>query len=180
MAKAKQSDSDRQITGITITAKGKVKISFVQITEIEPAEGEEASTTSVNEYSITSPNRPHKDFLDALKKLRKDAFAIAELNIDSKAQGAYTISSIRISGDIVLRQSRVVMTLAKEIKSTGKILKIGPLPQITMYGESEYPKAEEMSKLIEAAIEEAWLYLGGKSEGETQLALFPMVQLETA
>ena len=179
MAKQKQSDSDRQITGIAITAKGKIKITFNEITEIPPVEGAEESTTDVNEYSIKTKRKPHKDLLDAMKKLRKDALAICEMNFDGKAIGSLNVIGIKITGDIVLRQSRVVMTIAKEVKRTGKQIEWST-PQVTMYGESEYEKAEEMSKLIQALIDETWAYLDGKCEGESQLPLFPTVELATA
>lgn len=181
MAKKKQ-DNDRRISGISINAKGKVSIAFSEVITLPPVEGEDESETSANEYTVRSPNRPHKDFLDAMKKLRKDALAIGELNFDAKSITSMTVSDIKISGDMVMKQSRVQMTLAKEVKRTGKRIKIGPLPQVTMYGEeaSEYDNAEAMTQLIEAVVEEAWLYLGGKCEGEEQLPLFPMIQLETA
>lgn len=183
MAKKKQ-DNDRRISGISINAKGKVSIAFSEVITLPPVEGEDENETSANEYTVRSPNRPHKDFLDAMKKLRKDALAIGELNFDAKSITSMTVSDIKISGDMVMKQSRVQMTLAKEVKRTGKRIKIGPLPQVTMYGtkeESDYDNTEAMTQLIEAVVKEAWAYLEeGKCDGEEQLPLFPTIQLQTA
>lgn len=175
----KNDNQDRQLRSVEITSKGKVKINFVEIIVVEPAEGEEASSSIVNEYGVKSPLKPHKDLLDSMKKLRKYGMEICEENKDSKALAEWTVSKIKIDGDIPLRQSRVRLTMAKEVKRTGKQIKL-ETPQTTMYGESEYGKAQEMSKLIEAVIDEVNAYLEGKGESEDQLPLFPKIELQTA
>lgn len=177
MAKKNQ-EPDRQISAISISPKGRIHIGFASITIIPPAEGEEESSVETDEHGITTMRKPHKDLIDAFKKLRTHALDICEMNISGKNVGStYNVTGFKIAGDLLLKQSRVIMTVTHNVKRTGKHIKWAT-PQITMYGESEYEKAEEMSKLIEGVIEEAWLFLGGKAEKESQLPLFPQISLE--
>lgn len=169
--KKDKQDIDRQIRGIAITQKGKVKIKFVELVTQELQEGEEENTVIDNMYMITSKHKPHKDLLDAMKKLRKHALAIIDLTVDSKDLPRYSVTSVDIAGDLVMKQSRVTITLGLENKRTGKIIPIGG-SQTTMYGDSDYADAPAMSKLIEELVEQIWLYLTGKYEQEQQLALF--------
>lgn len=170
-------EKNKQITGISINAKGKVKIDFDAYVAQEP-EGDEEAGFEINEHSINSPRLAHKDLLDALKKLRKYALETCEMITDSKATTFYTVSEISIDGDMSLRQARVIMTVSKEVRWTGKQIK-WKTPQITLYGESEYPNHEALAKQIEVVISEAWEYLDGKSQRGDQLPLFPTVELVT-
>lgn len=167
---------NRQITRVTISDKGFVKIDLTEAVPMDSPNGteeeEEEAEIVANEYSVKSPRLPHKDFTDAMKKLRKIALDICEITIDPKSLTDYTVSQVSIAGDILLQQSRVVMTISKKVKRSEKLITI-KTPQVTMYGESEYEKAGEMSKLVEAVVKEAWEYLDGKSEQDGQLALFP-------
>lgn len=178
-----ESSTDRQIRKIAIDADGNVKIGFVEILtsteEMEPGQDDAVSKAFTNKYTVESPLKPHKDLLDAMKKLRKHALDICEMIFDTKAVTFYTVSAIDIAGDVLMKQSRVIMTVSKEVRSTGKMIHFRT-PQCTMYGESEYSKAEEMSKLIEEVISEAFKYLEGKGESEAQLPLFPRIELATA
>lgn len=186
MSKKTSKETDRQLRKLSISPNGEVKVTFIEVlltgsieerVTDELTESENASV--VNEFTVKSPLRPHKDLLDAMKKLRGHGMDICEMFLDSKARAHYDISSIKIVGDVLMKQSRVIMTISKEVKRTGKYIH-WDTPQTTMYGESEYPKAEEMSRLIENVIEETWLYLDGKGELDNQLPLFPKIELQTA
>ncbi len=171
---------EQNLREITISRKGKVRVKFVELVAVpipdpnDPnGEGDEEEKQDVKaiEYTVTSQHEPHDDLLKALKKLRKHALEICEIEVDGKHLNQYTVVGVKIQGDIVLRQSRVIMVIGKEVKRTGKQVLI-VTPQTTMYGESEYEKAEEMSKLIEDVVSEVWLYIGGKYADDGQLPLF--------
>lgn len=154
-----------------------VKITFEKITTKEIIEGEDEDQIKGHKYSITGRIGPHKDLTDLMKKLRKFALAVNEIEVDSKDLPKWTVQALSISGDYLLKKSRVVMTLAKEVKRTGKTA-VMKTSQITMYPqmdeENRFEDAEKMSEIIEAVIEETWLYLNGKSaDDDNQLALFP-------
>jgi len=164
----------RQLRKISIDAKGKVKIDFVELSVTKEHEtGDEMAEdeTVVNEYSVRSPHAPHKDLLDSMKKLRKFALEICEMIFETKALTFYDISAIKINGDVAMKQSRVIFTISKEVRRTGKFVKI-VTPETTMYGESEYERAAEMSKLVEVVIQEALMYLDGKGAQDSQMKLF--------
>jgi hypothetical protein len=169
---------DRQLRKLEITEDLQVKATFVEILNVAPSHPENESTIIDNEYSVKSRHVPHGDLLNVLKKLKAHALEICELEIpDAKKKGDYQVSGVKISGDVLLQQSRVVFTISKKINRTGKIVKI-TTPQTTMYGESEYAEAEKMSAIVEDLIEEVFLYLGGKYEAAGQLPLFSPLQLE--
>lgn len=168
----------QQIRKIAIDAKGKVKIDFVEITAGEEIPDQEEPNVIVNEYFVKSPRKAHKDLLDSMKKLRKFALEICEMIFETKALTFYDICAIKINGDIALRQSRVILTVSKEVRRTGKEIKF-KTPEVTMYGDSEYERASEMAKVIENVIKEAQLYLGGKCADGDQLPLFPKLELST-
>ncbi len=173
---------DRQILGIKITPDfNTVKIKLASIVSVDAAGEEEADNHIGNQFVITGKHRPHKDFVDAMKQLRKPGLELLEINTDSVTD--WTCQEISISGDVVMKQSRAVLTLAKRVKRTDKVATI-KTPQATMYptkeDEQRYAGAEKMSKQIESCINEAVAYLNGKYETEDgQLALFPFKQLET-
>jgi hypothetical protein len=167
----KKSDVDRQIRNFEITSAGKVKIGFVELIAQAPDELEEDSNVIDNGYSIVSKHRPHKDLLDAMKVMRKHAMNIIEMEIPANL-GQYTVCGFSVAGDLVMKQSRVTLKMAKEVKRTGKVIAI-PGAQVSMYAESEYEKAHELTPLVEKAIAEVEAYLAGKYADEiVQLPLF--------
>lgn len=175
-----ESVKEKQLRSVKIGSESEVSVKFVEIITIAPEHEDGESTHITNEYSVKSPQRPHSDLTDTLKKLRKHALEICEINVDSKEIADWSISGVKIAGDVALEQSRVVLTLAKDVKRTGKTIHF-ETPQVTMYGESEYEGAEKMAAVIEDLIEEVWSYLNGtKVESSSQLALFPMAEMKVA
>lgn len=183
------SNIKRQITSIGIDADLAVSIGF---TEIVPNESEdlkiidpkskgngtdgeeeveemEETPARVISHTVDAPYRPHKDFIEAIRGLKKHVLAICEM----PGLSDFSVCKLNIDGDVLLRQSRVVMTVSKHVKSTDKEIKF-KTPQVTMYGESEYAGAEAMSKVINEVIDEAWKYIDGKYSPEEgkQLPLF--------
>lgn len=175
----------RHMTGIEITTDGEVIIHFTELRpgEVlsgngtpEEVEDDEKEPAIGYHYSIKSPRYPHKDFMNAMKNLRKHALAINEMQYgDAKALSDYLVTKVKIQGDVTLRQSRVTMRLEKYVNRTGKYVKI-PVAQVTMYGESKYEEAAEMSKHVENLILEATAYMNGKCQEDDQLPLFPSQQ----
>src|SRR6478609_9122383 len=163
--------SEKQFRSIRISPDlDEVKLTFETITTREIIEGEEENQIKGHKYSITGKISPHKDLTDLMKKLRKYALAVNEIEVDSKDLPKWTVQAVSISGDYLLKKSRVIMTLAKEVKRTGKVA-IMKTSQVTMYPQMD---EEKMSEIIEAIIEETWLYLNGKSDyDDNQLQLFP-------
>ncbi len=178
-------ETKRQIQKITMNADcDEFKIVFAALTGEQDFEGEEEEgegegiKVRPRVYSARSGSNdmPHKDFIDAMKKLRKFAFEIAEMTVDSKELPSWTVSEIKISGDYTNKQSRVIMKLAHYVKATKKVIPLGPLPQVTMYPQKDdavkYHNAGAMTKQIEEVIMEAWLYLNGKFDQKGQLPIF--------
>lgn len=174
---------ERQLRKVKISNDfDSVEVAFVLINPNEqvPTEEEEdeESDGSVkpNEYKTKSHNRPHKDLTDSMKKLRKHALEICEITIDSKEISSWNVAAMDISGDYLMKQSRVILTLSHFVKSTGKVISF-KTPQITMYPEKsdavKYHGADKMTTIIEDVIEEVWSYLAGKYEQKGQLPIFP-------
>lgn len=165
--------------------KTKVLIKFNEIVKsdgngTEEEEGNEPSVIAIP-HTIEGPYAPRKEFVDAMKKLRKFALERCEMEVNSETKDIadYTVLSIKISGDVTLRQSRVVMVVKKTV-STGKEIKF-TTPQTTMYGESDFDNAPALAKAIEAIIEMAWNYIGGdyaEDYGTQQLPLFERITLD--
>jgi hypothetical protein len=165
---------DKQLSYIEITPKNRVKIHFSKLITrpiTDSSESENEVTDII--HKIDSKIPPHKDLVNEMKSLRKLALEICEMPIpDNKELADYTVSAIKIHGDMALRKSRAVLTLAKTVKRTGKIVHIVS-PQVVMYGQSDFHKADEMSQKIEKIEKEVWLYIDeGKSEESYQLPLF--------
>ncbi len=146
---------------------------------IQEAEGDDASSQKTNKFSCKGAIRPHKDLVDSMKKLRKFALELLEIQVDSKTVNEWIVSEIKIAGDVDHEQSRVVITLGKKVERTGAI-KLIDTPQAVMFPTTEdlkvYENTDKMTQVILDLIEESWNYLNGKiEEGQPeQLPLFPM------
>lgn len=175
-----ETKTEKQIRSIKFKNSGGVEIRFAKITSSQDEE-DGSELPKPYKYSGESENRPHKDFVSAMTKLRKFGLEIAGIEVDSKKIGQWGVVGIKIDGDYLLRQSRVIITMSKEVELTGKLIKF-PISQITMYPDNEdagkYHNADKMTKVIEEVIDEAWSYLGGKYSPEAgkQLPLFAAIQ----
>lgn len=174
-------ERERQLLNLKIAEDlNHVEIKFAEVNARE-SDSEEEDDIKQNTFTAESTNRPHKDFVDAMKKLRKHGLAILgiELADEAKQLKNWTVSGIKISGDMLLKQSRVILTLSKKVDLTGKIARI-KTGQVTLYPKVDdavkYHDADKLANLVEDVVKEAWAYLfSGKYESETnpQLALFP-------
>jgi hypothetical protein len=156
-----------------------VEIHFDVVTSNDSEESEDAPAKP-HSYKVKSPNRPHKDFVDCMKKLRKHALELCEIAVDSKDINQWGISEVKVDGDYLLQQCRITMTLFKLVKSTGKIIQI-KTPQCTLYPQSDdsvkYANADKLQAVFEDLVEEAYSYLSGKMDEQGQMPLFPGFQL---
>lgn len=170
--------TEKQIQSIKLSDDhNEVEVSFVNtITpESDSEEIGEESKKQIEQY-FYSKIRPHKDFIDAFKKLRKAALEICDIEVSNKSLSDWNVSGVKIAGDMFLHQSRVILTLSKIVNMTNKVIKF-KTPQVTMFPEMEdterFSGAEALTKQIESLIDETWAYLNGKFEDEEmQLELF--------
>lgn len=149
-----------------------VKIGFHEVITLAPEGDEEGESHAItNKYTVKSPRKPHKDFVNKMRSLRKYAMELAEIN-DPDVKN-YTVSAVKIDGDMLMKQSRASMVLSKKVERTGKVIDI-KVSQVAMYSDSDYHSHEKMSRAIEELEAEAWAYIGGKYMDETpnQLPLF--------
>ena len=166
---------ERLIKGIHLDIKDRVTLKIVELITIPPKELDGESTIKTRTYKMVSEDKPHSDLINALKMLRKDALKICEIDIpaDSNKLHQYQVMGVDISGDIVLKQARLVLTIGKLVKRTEKIIKF-KTPQTTLYGQSEYEDADKLAPKIEKVLDEAEEYMYGKFEETNphQLGLF--------
>lgn len=133
-------------------------------------------------HQTTSPFRPHRNLVDALKKLRKHGLAIQgiELSDESKQIKRWVVLDLQIDGDPLKQQSRATITMGVKSELTGKCspLKVGT---VTMYPNDEdkvkYLGAPQMTTIIQDIEAELWEYMDGKIESvdvpDPQYSLFP-------
>lgn len=157
---------------VKITNDLKVELTFNEKATLNTVNEEDGSENFVNnEYSVKSKYIPHDDLVESLKMLRKHALAICEISVDSKEIKDYTVNAISIQGTLEEKNARIVITIAKRIKRAKKPVFI-TAPQTSLFDPVEYPKCEDLVKLVKEVIKEVWLYRGGKHLGEEQLSLF--------
>jgi hypothetical protein len=175
--------TEKQITGIKLSPElTDVEISF-EYRFTQEADGEDENKILKNEYWLRGKYAPHKDLVDCMKKLRKFALEIVDIDVDSKSLPDWNVSEVKIAGDYVMKKSRVQLILAHEItvvgKSTKRHVHIKDVPQITMYPEKDdagrYHNAEKMTEILQVLLYEVEAYLSGKygEEDVEQLPLFP-------
>lgn len=181
---------ERQLTSLTITADDEVKVRYTGMVVTAGEEtNEEGAQDNVKyrKYAVESDDPVHKELADQIKKLKKYALEICEIDPQGDELRNWAVSGINISGDVVLKKSRAVITLAKLVKRTKKIIHLKS-PQVTMYPDGDdksaglaYANADKLAEIIEAIIDEVWDYLDGVHNEEGQLALvFPEPVLEKA
>lgn len=178
-----KTDIDRQLISVKIAADcSSVKIKFLEIVTLPPADVEDESRIRKIPYTVEGPYRPHKDLIACMRKLRKHGLDMLNIKLEdeSKQIHEWTVNQIKITGDVTMKQSRVQMKLAKLAPLTQKVCEI-PVPQVTMYPAADeqvkYHAADKMTEIIEDIIEEIWSYINGKygEEGGDQLPLFTVI-----
>lgn len=165
-----------------------VFIEFTELHTVEDESEEDGYKTVPIVRTIEAPLRPTSGLCDDMKSLRRHGLDILGIKLEKEATQIkmWTVMRIKISGDMLLKKSRLEMTLALKADLTGKIvpLKVG---QVTMYPKDDdkvkYHKHAELAQLVEKIANGVWGYLNGDYEdsgdGE-QLVLYPMEpQLET-
>lgn len=178
--------------GIKLTPdskKFKAVITFQELhTSIEEAEGADPEEAENGEKEIIKKNKfktesefmPHKDFIKAMDKLTKFALDLGEINDEDTSN--YHCVALKIDGDMVMKQSRVTLSLEKFVDRTSATLQLGDMPQCEMYGDSDYGAVKQLSKAVEEVVEEAYAFLAGKygDDSKGQLPLFERVMMKVA
>lgn len=159
---------NRQIRSITM----KPDLSHTSVEFEYAVEGEEEDDDVVSDR-VASSKRPNKEFIDAMKLLRKLALDICESTPNAKEFPMWRVTTVKIAGSIALKTARVSFKLSKGVERTAKEVLFGPTPQITMYPEKEdesrYLKAEELAKLVEKVCDEALAYADSTRQLELEL-----------
>jgi hypothetical protein len=181
-------DIERHLRNLQISADlNSVSIIFDEVKILPVPDGADPEVTNeirTDTYTVVSENRPHKNLVDAVKKLVKHGLAIMGITLeDNKQIKNWIFLGLKIDGDPTKQQSRATITLGVRSELTGKISKLA-CSQVTMYPKDDekvkYQDAGKLTTAIEDASAEVWEYAAGKCEDEnmpnTQLALFTLNQ----
>lgn len=186
--------TDKQFKSVKITPDlNKVQVKFIEKIIMEPLPGQDDSQEYHIPHQCTPPFRPHKDLIESLKKLRRPALDFIGINLAdvSKDVKEFTVLSIKIAGNMDLKQSRVTIILAKKVDKLDELVEF-PIPQIIMYPNEEekvtYWNSDKIAPIVEDIVEEVWSYLyHGKFDDSLpeakqlkQLNLFQVRELELA
>ncbi len=171
---------DKQLRSIRLSDDHEiVTIKWDEIRTVEPESEEDKSQEKTNKHSCRGTIRPHKDLVDTMKKLRKFALELLEIEYDSKSINGWIVTQVTIAGDVDHEKSRVVITLGKKVNRTASVKEIDT-PQAVMFPKEDdlkpYADTDKMTAVLLDLIEESWSYLNGKYEEgiSDQLPLFPM------
>lgn len=161
----------KQIKSISMKPDlSKVTVHFDYSLESAQSEEDDDEVDKIIKTNI----RPHKDFVDVMKKLRKLALDIISIKADAKEIAEYFVTELKIAGNMELHQSRCAMKLMRNIDKTGVKYTI-PVPQTEMFPDAEnkkkYAKHEELAALVYEACKQAMAFIGGKYEITGQLPL---------
>lgn len=144
-----------------------VEIKFTELHVIEDETEEDGQRTIPVKRSIEAPLRPTSALCDDLKSMRRHGLDILGIKLEKEATQIknWTVMRINISGDMLLKKSRLEMVLALKADLTGKIVPI-KVGQVTMYPKDQdkvkYHKAQEMTQLVEKIANGVWGYLNGE------------------
>jgi hypothetical protein len=144
-----------------------VEIKFTELHTVEDETEEDGFKTIPIKRTIEAPLRPSSGLCDDLKSMRRHGLEIQGIKLEKEATQIknWTVMRINIAGDMLLKKSRLTITLACKSELTGKVvpMKVG---QVTMYPKDQdkvkYHKAEEMTKLVEKIANGVWGYLNGE------------------
>ena len=144
-----------------------VEIKFTELHVIEDETEEDGQRTIPVKRTIEAPMRPTSALCDDLKSMRRHGLDILGIKLEKEAAQIknWTVQRIKISGDMLLKKSRLEMELALKSDLTGKVVPI-KVGQVTMYPKDEdkvkYHKAAEMTQLVEKIANGVWGYLNGE------------------
>jgi len=110
---------------------------------------------------------PHKDFLDAMKMLRKPVIDICELGKYDQFD-RIRIYGVSFSGE--QDEAKVVITYGKEVEWSGQVW-ISNTPLTPLYDQDKFTGSKNLDKCCAAILKEAQLYMDGKHAENPQLSL---------
>lgn len=166
----------KQIDKIKITDKG-VTVDWTETVMTEtykPSPNGEGPDELVGEtknflhHSTGGDFLPHKDFMDAMKMLRKPVIQACEWG-DFKHFDKFRIYGVAFAGES--DEATVVITYSKEIEWNGKVLPAMNTQPIPLGDNDKFDTSSQIDKFCKNIIDEAWAYLGGKHAENPQLSL---------
>ena len=171
---------EKQLRQITLAPDlSKVTIKFIQLNQLEASdegEVEDDEAMAANEYTVVGSFAPHKDLIDAMKKVRKHGLAWLgiELADEAKALKNWSTTRITLAGDHTMKKSRVKIQLGLNVEQTGFVAHI-ETGQITIYPKTEdkakYWDTDKLAKEVDKIIDECGEYLGFLLFNSIDLAL---------
>ena len=134
-------------------------------------DGSEGALQSEDKNFIDTPHLsdylPHKDFLDAMKMLRKPVIDICEWK-DYKNFDSYGIYGVTFSGE--QDTASVIISAGKEIEWSGKVFNF-TTPLTPLHDNDKFDGSKKLDEYCANIIKEAWLYVEGKHAENPQLSL---------
>lgn len=165
-----------------------VEIKFTELVNIEDETEEDGQRTIHIKRTIEAPLRPTSGLCDDLKSMRRHGLDILGIKLEKEASQIknWTCQKIIISGDMLLKKSRLEMVLALKSELTGKIVPV-KVGQTTMYPKDDdkvkYHKHAELAQLVEKIAKGVWKYLNGEFDesipGDQLILYHSDPQLET-
>lgn len=127
-----------------------------------------AEDKNVLTHKVDGTYQPHKDFVDAMKMLRKHIIAICEFG-NFKHFEKYRVNGISLSGMDSDDDALVVISAGKELES-GKVFNF-VTPATPLADNATYGDSKQLDEFCNNIVKEAWEYLNGKHAENPQLAL---------
>lgn len=127
-----------------------------------------AEDKNVLTHKVGGTYQPHKDFVDAMKMLRKHVIAICELG-NFKNFEKYRINGITLSGMDSDDEAMVVISAGKELES-GKVFNF-VTPATPLADNASYGDSKQLDEFCANITKEAWEYINGKHAENPQLSL---------
>jgi hypothetical protein len=112
---------------------------------------------------------PHKDFLDAMKMLRKLVIDLCEFKGEWDKFNDYEVVGVSFSGMDDDDSAGVIITAFKTTERTGKKLLINT--PFNLLNDPNYGDSEMLDEYCKKVRDEAYEYLGGKHAANPQLSL---------
>lgn len=127
-----------------------------------------AEDKNIISHSITGDYRPHKDFVDAMKMLRKHVIGICEIG-NFKNFEKIRINGISLSNIEDEEKAKVIISAGKELE-TGDVWNF-VTPGVQLADNPKYGDSKQLDEFCNTIVKEAWEYISGKHAENPQLSL---------
>lgn len=145
---------------------GKVDITWIEKHTF--TSGDDVKTYTLNPRH-KSDFRPHEDFTNALKVLRKFLIDINEFG-DVKDFQRYTVTGVHFSGLDQNETSQVLITGIKKLKRNDKEFAV-QTPLTSLFEKEDYFDCQLLDAACSKVVNEAWEFIKHKRAPEPQLSI---------